>query len=428
MKISRSRNLKRALSLALLALIALSTISLLSSCSGEETEVLNVYNWGEYISDGSEGTFDTNAEFEAWYYKTYGKKVKVNYSVFASNEDMYAKLKSGAVSYDVVIPSDYMIEQMIAEDMLVKLDFSNIPNFEYIAEKYVNPGYDPTNEYSVPYTAGMVGIIYNTKYVSGTPTSWDLLWDEAYAGKILTFNNPRDAFGTAMYRKGIDVNTSSESDWREAFEQLQKQKPLIQSYVMDEIFNKMKNGSAAIAPYYAGDFFTMYADNEDLAFYYPEEGTNIFVDAMCVPKGSENKELAEIYINYMLSEEAAVANAEYICYASPNKLVIENEAYREAMNELHPDAYDILYGHADTVKTSYYSNLSNETRAVMNSLWEDLKIENSIGCGVYVLCGVIVAAMVCYGIFVAVRNKKRARYDDIDEADIARYGSKSKKI
>ena len=158
----------------------------------------------------------------------------------------------------------------------------------------------------------MIGIIYNTSMVEGTPDSWDLMWNEDYKGKILNFNNPRDAFGTAMYRLGIDVNTTEHSDWDAAFEALKAQKPLVQSYVMDEVFNKMKGASAAIAPYYAGDFLTMYGDNEDLAFYYPKEGTNVFVDAICIPKGTQHKELAEAYINFMLSEEPAVANAQYI--------------------------------------------------------------------------------------------------------------------
>lgn len=402
----------KAFSLILaILLLAAFVVPALSSCGKDAgTLTLNVYNWGEYISDGSEESFNTNAEFEKWYFENYGKRVKVNYTTYASNEDMYAKLKSGAVRYDIVIPSDYMIELMIEEDMLEEIDFSNIPNYQYIAPEYRNLFYDPDNRYSIPYTYGMIGIIYNTSMVEGTPDSWDLMWNEDYKGKILNFNNPRDAFGTAMYRLGIDVNTTEHSDWDAAFEALKAQKPLVQSYVMDEVFNKMKGASAAIAPYYAGDFLTMYGDNEDLAFYYPKEGTNVFVDAICIPKGTQHKELAEAYINFMLSEEPAVANAEYIGYASPNMLVRESEEYAEVMNEMHPDAYNILYPDNVDFLTSYYQNLSNETRDYMNSRWEDLKIESSVGSGIYAMCAVILAVLAGWAIFSAARKKYRAKF------------------
>ncbi len=395
---------------------ALSTILLLltamCSCHSNDgnTITLNVYNWGEYISDGSEDTFDTNAEFEDWYFQNYGQRVRVNYTTYASNEDMYAKLKSGAVRYDIIIPSDYMIELMIEEDMLEELNFSNIPNYKYILDDYKNLFYDPENKYSVPFSYGMIGIIYNTSMVDGTPNSWNIMWDERYSGKILNFNNPRDAFGTAMYRLGIDVNTTSHDDWDLAFEALKTQKTLVQSYVMDEVFNKMKGASAAIAPYYAGDFLTMYGDNEDLAFFYPCEGTNVFVDAICIPRGTQHKDVAEAYINFLLSEDAAVANAEYIGYASPNILVRENEDYIVAMNEMHPNAYEILYPENVDFLTSYYENLSNETRNYMNSRWEDLKIESSVGGGIYIASAVIIAALISWATYSAIKKRYRAQF------------------
>ena len=394
--------------LLLLTVAALMT-PIFCSCVQSDVTVLNVYNWGEYISDGSEDSYDTNAAFEEWYLAEYGKEVKVNYTTYASNEDMYAKLKSGAVKYDIVIPSDYMIELMIEEDMLEEIDFSNIPNYQYIDEKYRNLFYDPDNKYSVPYTYGMVGIIYNTTMVEDTPDSWGLMWDENYKGKILNFNNPRDAFGTAMYKLGIDVNTSDTADWDAAFEALKAQKPLVQSYVMDEIFNKMKGASAAIAPYYAGDFLTMYDDNNDLAFYYPKEGTNVFIDAICIPKGTQHKDIAEAYINFMLSEDAAIANAEYIGYASPNTLVRDSAEYAEYMNEIHPDAYDILYPENVEFLTSYFKNQSSETRSYMNTLWEDLKIESSFGGWIYIACAVIVVLLAAWAIFSSIRKKNRAK-------------------
>lgn len=411
---------KRIISLVLAA-IAL-TLVMLSAVSCGSTKTLNVYNWGQYISDGSDDSLDVNRAFEEWYFETYGEKIKVNYTTYASNEDMYAKLKSGAVNYDIVIPSDYMIQQMIDEDMLEKLNFENIPNYQYIVDEFKDPtnainNYDKNHEYSVPYTYGMVGVIYNTQIVTTNQSSWGLLWDPDYKGQILNFNNPRDAFGTAMYKLGIDVNTTSTEDWQKALESLKNQKENIQSYVMDEIFNKMKSGSAAIAPYYAGDFLTMYADNNDLAFYYPTEGTNIFIDAMCIPKGSANKDLAEAYINFMLSEEPAVANAEYICYASPNSLVRENAEYKEYLEEIHPEAYDILYTQASSVMTSSYEKLNAETQNLMNSLWEELKVDNSVGAGVYIICAILLIAIAVVIVIAVIRKKKRSMYDDLDDED-----------
>ena len=253
--------MKRILPLLLATLLLLPMILGLSSCSegGGDTVILYVYNWGEYISDGSEGTLDTNKMFEEWYYENYGVKVAVNYSTYSSNESMYAKLSSGSVNYDVVVPSDYMIERMIAEDMLAPLNFENIPSISHIhpdffGEDALYDYYDPDNLYAVPYLYGMIGIIYNTTMVAEDDPelgSWELMWDDdekhGHVGNILQFNNSRDAFGTAQYFLGLDVNSDNEADWRKALEKLKEQKPMLQGYVMDEIFNKMENGSAAIA-------------------------------------------------------------------------------------------------------------------------------------------------------------------------------------
>lgn len=363
---------------AILLILVMTVSMLLSGCAGSDTLVLNVYNWGEYISDGSEDSFDTIKEFEKWYKQTYGTPVKVNYTTFSSNEDMYSKISSGAVSYDVVIPSDYMIARMREEGLLLPLDFANIPNYSYVDDAFKNIYYDPDGEYTVPYTYGVVGVIYNANEVAEEDTgSWDLLWNEKYEDKILQFNNSRDAFGMAMYKLDLDVNTDDKKVWDTAYDELVRQRPLVYSFVMDEIYNMMESGEAAIGAYYAGDYFTMkeaQAENVDLKFYYPPR-TNYFVDAMCIPKCCENKEVAEIFINYMLSEEPAVANAEYTYYASPNKLVYENEGYKETMGE---EAMDILYRHASDFAAKYetdaYRNLKPETLGYLNSLWENLKI------------------------------------------------------
>lgn len=350
----------------------------LTGCGSSDTLTLNVYNWGEYISDGSEGTFDTIYEFENWYEETYGTKVKVNYSTYASNEDMYSKLSHGAVSYDVIIPSDYMIARMASEGMLLPLNFENIPNYQYIDDSFKGLYYDAENQYSVPYAYGIVGIIYNANVVDAADTGdWDLMWNEKYAGNILQYNNSRDAFGTAMYKLGLDVNSTDHAVWDAAYEELMNQKPLVGSYVMDEIYNMMESGEAAIGSYYAGDYFTMrdaQAEDVDLQFFYPER-TNFYVDAMCIPTCTQNKELAEIFINYMLSEEAAVANAEHTNYASPNSLVYTNEGYIEDMGA---DAMEILYpelgNFAERYNTYAYRNMDAEMLDYLNSLWENLKI------------------------------------------------------
>ena len=409
--------MKRILSLSLVVLLLLPFCLTFTSCGegGGETVTLYVYNWGEYISDGSEGSMDVNAEFEAWYYEQTGKKVKVNYSTYSSNESMFAKLQSGSVNYDVVVPSDYMIERMIENDMLAELNFDNIPSIGNIHPDFYGPDakysyYDPEGKYSVPYMYGMIGIIYNTTMVDEADIgSWDLMWNEEYAGNILQFNNSRDAFGTAQYYQGLDVNSKSEAEWREALAWLKDQKPILQGYVMDEIFNKMENGSAAIAAYYAGDFLAMYENNEDLDFFYPVEGTNLYVDAMCVPKSSQNKEIAEAYIEFMLTEAPAIANAEYTYYASPNIKVRENEEYKEYMDSIKEGGYELMYG-TDAVPTSSYKNLDAQQLIMLNELWEELKSDIDVGFVIYLICGIILAILLGGGLFLGIRKKIRDHY------------------
>ena len=373
----RARKVRRFLVPAAATVILALMVVLIVTSSGR-TLTLNVYNWGEYISDGSEGSLDTIAAFEEWYEETYGTPVKVNYDTFSSNEDMYAKVSSGAVSYDLLIPSDYMIARMKDEGMLLPLNYSNIPNYQYIGEDFRGLYYDPDNQYTVPYTYGIVGVIYNANVVDEADTGdWDLMWNEKYAGNILTFNNSRDAFGTAMYKLGLDVNTTDHAVWDRAAEELLAQNPILKGRVMDEIYNMMASGEAAVSAYYAGDYFTMVdnqADTVDLQFYYPPR-TNYFVDAMCIPTCCQNQELAEVFINFMLSREAAIANAEYIWYACPNSLVVEDEQYIEDMGE---EAMEILYPEMESFREAYnayaYRNLDAETLNYINSLWERIKL------------------------------------------------------
>lgn len=398
---------KKILSVVFTALLFVCLMSPVCFAESEEKDYshlrgtsINVYNWGEYISDGSEGSLDVNKEFT----KKYG--IKVNYTMFDSNENMYNKLQSGGANYDVIIPSEYMIARLIEEDMLLELDFSNIPNYKYILPKYKNLSFDPENKYSVPYTVGMVGLIYNTTMVDEEVDSWSILWDEKYKGEILMFNNPRDAFGIAQFLLGQSVNTHNPEDWDEAIELLKKQRPLVSSYVMDEIYNKMENGEAAFAPYYAGDYLSMADVNPDLEFVYPKEGVNYFVDAMCIPKTAENKEAAELYINFMLEEEIAVANANWICYASPHALVLESDDY-ELKGEpiLYPDE-------SEMPKTESFENLSYDIQNYMSQLWSELKVEGNTNIDAYIGLSVTAVLIIVFAIFKFVQKKKREKYYD----------------
>ena len=380
-----------------------------------EVITLNVYNWGEYISDGFEDSVDTNAEFEKYCRDVLGLNVRVNYTTYATNEDMYSKIKSGAGTYDIIIPSDYMIQKMIAEDMLLEFDVAaEIENYVYIDSDFKNKYYDPANRYTVPYTYGMTGIIYNTTMVDEEDLgSWGLLWNPKYTGKILQLNNPRDAFGSAMYWKNIDINSTEEADWDLALSYLVQQKALVQGYVNDEIFNKMTSGSAAIAPYFVGDFITMLDSNEHLDFFYPEEGVNVFVDAMCIPKNAKEPELAKEYINFMLTEEIAVANALYIGYASPNVQVRENEEYIEEMGDL----LDLLYADVETTYSydPYYHSFTPEMQSYVNTLWESLKTESSTEPWVHVTAIVIVVGVLTpliYSVYIKKRRSKDYRERD----------------
>ena len=324
---------------------------------------LNVYNWGEYISDGSDDSLDVNKAFEEL------TGIKVVYSTFDTNESLYAKLKTGGSSYDIIIPSDYMIARMIAEEMLLPLDLTNIPNFQTsIGERYQNPSYDPENRYSVPYTWGTVGLIYNSTLVGEDEVidSWGSLWDPVYSGNMLMFSNSKDAFGVAFKLLGYPINAESREQLDRATQLLKEQKPLLQAYVMDEIFDKMTGGEAALAPYYAGDAVTMMEDNPDLRFVIPKEGSNIFTDAMCIPREAKNKELAEMYINFMLEPEVGLANIDYIGYSTPNDWVyqlLDDEVKNDPVR--YPDQ-ELLEG------CEYFVNLPPELAAYMDEKWTEL--------------------------------------------------------
>lgn len=325
-----------------------------------EKITLNVYNWGEYISDGSDDSMNVIKEFEEL------TGISVHYTTFASNEEMYAKIKSGGGQYDVIIPSDYMIARMASEGMLEKLDFSNIPNYALIDDVYKGMEYDENEEYSVPYMWGIVGLIYNTTMIDDEIDSWNALWDERYMGNILMFSNSRDAFGISLARLGYSLNDTDPAHLEEAANELKNQKMLVQAYVMDEIFNKMEGGEAAIAPYYAGDAITMIDENPDLAFAIPKEGTNYFVDAMVIPTGCENKEAAEMFINFMCEPEVSAANAEYIGYSTPSSAAKE-------LLDLDEETMAIAYPDASVLeKTEVFKALPEEANEAIDKYWTDI--------------------------------------------------------
>ena len=330
------RTFKRVAAAALVLCLIVGCGFLISR-GNRQTVTLNVYNWGMNIADGTDETLDIIAAFEEKY-----PHIKVNYSTYDSNEVLYTKLKNGGISVDVIIPSDYMIARMIAEDMLLELNFDNIPNYaDYVDDTFKNPDYDPENKYSVPYTWGTVGILYNTKYVDPADvTGWELLWNEKYAGKILMINNSRDAFGIAQYELGYSVNTIDPAELQACADLLAKQKPLVQQYAMDQIYSTMINAEAYIAPYYAGDCMLMMEENPDLAFYLPEsDGFNLFTDAMCIPTCSREKEAAELFINFLCEPEISGENMNYICYGSPISAAKEYmDDYLRESEVVYPDA------------------------------------------------------------------------------------------
>ena len=330
----------------------------------QQTVTLNVYNWGQNIADGSDDTMDIIAEFQNRY-----PHIKVNYSTYDSNETLYTKLANGGITVDVIIPSDYMVARLIRENMLLELNFDNIPNYAYVDDTFKNTAFDPENKYSVPYTWGTVGIIYNTKYVDEADvTGWELLWNEKYAGKILMFDNSRDAFGIAQYLLGYDVNTTDAAELQACADKLREQKPVVQQYVMDQIYSSMENEEAYIGVYYAGDCMMMMDANPDLAFYLPQDqGFNLFIDSMCIPTCAQEKEAAELFINFLCDPEISGANMDYICYGSP---------ISEARNYMDPylAESDVVYPSQEVrAAGSSYSFLPEEISRYVENLFMEVR-------------------------------------------------------
>jgi len=337
-------------------MLAIIVVSACGETAGANGQV-NVYNWGEFIDKDIFRIFEKETG------------IKLNYFEYQSNEELYSLLKIGSATVDVIIPSDYMVGRLIDEGMLEELNFSNIPNFALIDPNYKGLEFDPLDKYSVAYMTGTVGLIYNSSMITDNITSWSALFDESYKGQILMFNNPRDAFGIALKYLGYSQNTVNEAEIREAYDLLVLQKPLLQAYVMDQIFFKLESGEAAIGPYYAGDYLFMYENNQDLVFVRPVEGSNFFVDSMCIPRGAENKENAEIFINFMTRTDIAFMNMAEIMYASANY-----EAAADFADELEPWEYEIMFASADVLANcDVFAHLPANILALYDQLWIELK-------------------------------------------------------
>lgn len=349
------RFLKPAFALiVVIALVAGSVVGM-KSTSGPNT--LNVYNWGEYIDPEVITMFEQETG------------IKVIYDEFEMNEEMYSKIETGAVKYDVVCPSDYTIQRMIEADLLAELNYDNIPNIKYIGEDYLksSESFDPDNKYAVPYTWGTVGILYNKTMVDEPIDSWAAIFDEKYKNNILMINSVRDAMGIALKYLGYSLNSTDKAEIEEATNLLKEQKPLVQSYVVDQVRDKMIGNNAAIGIIYSGEAIYTQRENPDLEYVVPKEGSNIWIDGWVIPKNSENKENAEKFINFLCRPDIALLNFEYITYSTPNtaaREMIEDESIRNSTIAF-PDSETI-----STLETFQY--LGDDMTAYYDDKWREV--------------------------------------------------------
>lgn len=348
--------MKKTFKTLLVLTLAISMVLSLSGCGGEKKTQLKVYNWGDYID---QSVLD---EFEKKY------NIDVIYDEFATNEEMYAKIKGGASDYDILIPSDYTIKRMIDEDMLHKIDFSNIPNYKYIDDRFKNLAFDPNNEYSVPYMWGTVGILYNKTMVKEPVDSWKILWDEKYSKQILMLDSLRDSIGITLKMLGYSLNTKNDSELEKAKEALIKQKPLVLAYVGDEVKDKMIGGEAALAVVWSGDAMYMKRENPDLEYVVPKEGSNMWFDSIVIPKTSQHKKEAELFINFLCEPEIAFKNADYIGYSTPH-----TEAVKMLPEDVREDksAYP---SEEDLVNCEVFEDLA-DSLVKYDRIWTEVKAQ-----------------------------------------------------
>lgn len=347
---------KLFISFALLILV----FGLLSGCSKDSGEKVYVYNWGEYMDPEVRDAFEKETG------------IKVIYDEFEQNEEMYAKIKADAVQYDVVCPSDYMIQKMIDEDLLAEIDFNNVPNITNIDPSYLesSKSFDPENKFSVPYCWGTLGILYNKNMVNGPIDSWGVLFDEAYSGNILMMDSVRDAFAVALCYLGYDLNSTDEAQLEEAKQLLQKQYPLVQAYVVDQVRDKMIGGEAALGVIYSGEAIFTQRENPDLEYVVPKEGSNVWIDGWVIPKNCRNKKNAEAFINFMCDANTALKNFEYITYSTPNKAAREMITDEDIKNSTVAFPEQSVL---DRCKT--YRYLGAEIESIYNDKWNEVKAD-----------------------------------------------------
>ncbi len=345
--------IKRLKTFFLVLVMLASTLSLLA-CTKDDRVTLKVYNWGDYIDESVLEDFE----------EQYG--IRVIYDTFATNEDMYVKIKAGGSDYDVAIPSDYMIKKMVDEDLLHKIDFNNVPNYQYIGDRFKNLDYDPQNEYSVPYMWGTVGILYNKNVVEEPVDSWRVLWDEKYSKEILMLDSQRDSIGITLKMLGYSLNTKNVDELEAAKDALVEQKPLVLAYVGDEVKDKMINEEAALAVVWSGDAIFMMRQNENLRYAVPKEGTNLWFDGMVIPKTSKHKKEAELFINFMCETETAFKNTDYIGYSTP---------HTEARKQLDPDLVNdptAYPNEEDLVSSEVFKDLAGTIKEY-DRIWTEVK-------------------------------------------------------
>ena len=333
------------------------------------SDELYVYNWGEYIDE------EVITQFEE------ETGIKVTYDMFETNEEMYPIIEAGAVMYDVVCPSDYMIQKMVENNLVQELNMENIPNLQYIDETYLNKSqsFDPQNKYSVPYTWGTVGIIYNTKRLEElgieAPTHWSDLWDPRYEGEILMQDSVRDALMVALKMNGHSLNSTDAAELEEAKNLLLEQKPLVQAYVVDQVRDKMLNGEAAVGVIYSGELLYLQEEaallnlDYELKYVIPEEGSNVWIDAWVIPYNAQNKENAEKWIDFLCRPEIAWKNFEYITYATPNAGAFEMLDEETQNNKsVFPDE-DVLEN------CEVYQYLGTDADDAYSALWKEIKAQ-----------------------------------------------------
>ena len=344
--------MKRIFSL-LLALLLVA--ALLCSCSGGAKTTLYLLNWGEYLDP------DLITEFE-----DQNPDIKVKMTTTTTNEEMYTVCATEGTKIDIVIPSDYLVERFIAEDLLAELDFSNIPNFKYVEKAAQNRTFDPENKHSVPYFIGTVGIVYNTKLVDDPVDSWEILWNEKYSKKIMMYDSIRDSIMVTLAYLGYDINSVNPAELAEAGELLLKQKPFVRGYGADNIKEDMVGGSVALAVDYSGSAVQAIMENEDLAYVVPKEGSNVWMDNFVVLKSSANKEAAERFINFMCDPKVAARNSEFVGYTTPNEAALEYVDEEFTSNSAYTIPDDVLE------RCKYFKDLGDNMQ-LYNDVWMKIK-------------------------------------------------------